>query len=119
MTSKVLIANYGPDPIRVRTVSYSTYDVEKGTPALGIEDVVIPIAGSREVWVHHNFQVLIGEHDDSVSLRSELLQKLSEETGLSVARLERYYRRPSSVELRRRAADILKPRDEDDQNRSE
>jgi len=118
MTSKMLLVNTGPDPIRVRQVYYSPADVVQGKPAQLVDEFVIPIGGSAEVWVHYNFQILVGERPAESAARDEIVTKLALETGLPVEVLERHLRRPSSVELRRNAAQILTPRD-DPQNKSE
>lgn len=116
----MLIVNYGPDPIRVRTVFYSPADVVQGKPAQVVEDAVVPIGGSLDFWVHFNFQVLVGEQPETSQVRNELVQGIADRTGLPVEVIERHMRRPTSTELRRHAVQILGAAGrDDDQNKSE
>lgn len=61
MTTKVLIANFGPDNVLVRIVDYGPDDVGKGIGAKVVTDTIVPPGGSHEGWVHTHQQILIGE----------------------------------------------------------
>jgi hypothetical protein len=73
VTTKVLIVNFGPDPVLVRTVQYEpTPSFEKDHKV--IEDMIIDVQGSRVFWVHEFQQLIVGEKRgiaDAISAEKE------------------------------------------------
>lgn len=61
MTTKVLIANFGPDDVLIRLVDYGPQDLGTGNPAKVVTDTVVTRGNSFEGWVHEHQQILIGE----------------------------------------------------------
>lgn len=61
MTTKVLIVNFGPDPVLVRTVDYGPADLPTKNPAIIVDDQIVAVQQSREFYVHVQQQLLIGE----------------------------------------------------------
>lgn len=61
MTTKVLIANFGPDDVLIRLVDYGPHDLGTGIPAKVVTDTVVTRGNSFEGWVHEHQQILIGE----------------------------------------------------------
>lgn len=61
VTTKVLIANFGPDSVLVRTVAFGPEDQKAQKMPEAIEDRVVPVHGHEEFWVHSHQQLMVGE----------------------------------------------------------
>jgi hypothetical protein len=60
MTTKVLIANFGPDHVVVRTVNPDDARPDNTLPDVNLEKL-LPAGSSHEVDVRRGVQVVIGE----------------------------------------------------------
>jgi hypothetical protein len=108
VTSKVLISNFGPDPIRLRVVDYSSADVVQSKSAQILEDSVLQVGESRQMWLDFNHQIMIGEHAERSTEAQQIIDGIAKATGLPVEVIEKHIRKPTSPELRSRAANAMK-----------
>lgn len=66
MTTKVLIVNFGPDPVLVRTVQHSVENIAADVPPKVLADTIIQPTGCMDFYVHDHQQLLVGEKRGAV-----------------------------------------------------